>query len=463
MQVQSSAYIHGKLGNTSSFVVYYPNTNVYEIANDLPGISFDFGDKYQHLIWKLFKLSRTLQIYNETFETDRNYTLFIEPYGTCNLKCSYCYEKDSWFNKNKLEYDRIVEVIGLYKVKDIRIFGGEPFLDEQMILRLFKEYPDMEYHVSSNGIPITERIVEALNEVQCNLQLSLEPEEWKQRVNYVETTQMELLEPKWKIIRKYRGRLSVRVTIPCDMDIPYVSFIDFVDRIAEKKGDYNFSLSLWPSAGQKLPVWFDKVLEEGQIILDDPELRKKMYDKFVWTSYISRFKEFTRFPWYMANCNAGSSSISLAPSGMLYGCHEDAVIENEASLIGAKTVDPDKQFKVISEYIRAANTKKECPTCDARYMCGGICYTKEIDSACDYSRKIMPLLMRWMPLAVSRQLPSWEGKTKEFETFIKMNMTELDLFFQEEVWNQYCCGELPKEKVLELGKVLQSLLSQKTS
>lgn len=411
--------------------------------------------------WKFFKLYRSFKMYQDFLLTNDNYSLFIEPYRTCNLKCAYCYAEPSWKSDEKLSYERIKEVIKLYSIKDVRIFGGEPFLDSETLLSLFSDYPETNFFISSNGLALTEELVEGMNKVHCNLQISLEPVEWKQRVNWQDVPQFELLKSKWELINKLKRKVIFRLTIPVDKEISYVSLKEFVERIAIAKGDWNFIFVVWPAFGKTLPSWFDQWIKEGHQILDDKDLRYKFIDKHLWSTYLPRFDDFTMFPWYAVNCNAGIKSISLAPNGNLYACHEYAVVESEKYLLGKETLDKNEQFKVVSEYLNTINTKKECHNCDAKFLCGGICFTREIDSACEYMIKTISLVLRWIAYGRTREVVGWESKSRELASFVEENKKELSEFLKEDLWNQYCSGELPKEKVVELGNLLQNLLQSR--
>lgn len=456
-----------QLGEGSSYIEYDSDFNLYSITDTILKDKFGFGERSElrSLMWKWFRLIRAFKMYSDYFAINDKYTLFIEPYKTCNLNCSYCYAEPVSGTTHRLDFGRLEEIIKDYNIKDIRIFGGEPLLDfgfNNLLLKLFEKYPDTKYFISTNGICIDEDVINAINKVDCTLQISIEPPEWKQRVNVSGVSQFSLIEPKLKLLNGLNTYPIFRLSVPSDIDIPFVSLTLFVEKLAQLKGNWNFALGVWPTFGRKLPVWIDDWISEGHRIIDNKHLRYKMSNKYLWTYFYSILNDFMSFPFYNLNCNAGLQSIAISPDGEFYSCHEYAVITSKENKIGTRFVEPDLRFDVVNKYIRSINTKKECESCSGKYLCGGICFTKEIESACEYIKKIMPLFLRWIQFVSPRSVFDWEIKTRKFLGVVMQEKETISKFVEEGKWKQYYSGGLQKDEVQTLGLELQSIL-QKTA
>ena len=79
----------------------------------------------------------------------------------CNLRCSYCpTAKDGWPVLSTSAIDQSIEIfLSLYKQGEIKLFGGEPFLEPELIryvLDLVKDEPRInKVYVSTNGLGLS--------------------------------------------------------------------------------------------------------------------------------------------------------------------------------------------------------------------------------------------------------------------------------------------------------------------
>ncbi len=79
-------------------------------------------------------------------------TVFIRTTG-CNMRCSYCDTKYSYYDGTKMSLQYIIKKVASYKnVRHVCITGGEPMAQPNSLL-LMKELCDLEYVVSleTNG------------------------------------------------------------------------------------------------------------------------------------------------------------------------------------------------------------------------------------------------------------------------------------------------------------------------
>lgn len=91
----------------------------------------------------------------------------------CPLKCKYCHNRDTW-NINSGTYVTVAELIKeIQKYKSyiassnggITVSGGEPLLQAEFVLELFKELKTLGFHTAldtSGSLPLTNTIKELL-------------------------------------------------------------------------------------------------------------------------------------------------------------------------------------------------------------------------------------------------------------------------------------------------------------
>ena len=119
----------------------------------------------------------------------RSYELIVNPTLDCNLRCWYCYENHHVGSRIQPEMiERIKKHIewqwkmDRFETLNLAIFGGEPLLATNQVLELiafareFCQQNDVKLRVgfTTNGTVVGERIVDALREVDCSFQITLD-------------------------------------------------------------------------------------------------------------------------------------------------------------------------------------------------------------------------------------------------------------------------------------------------
>jgi sulfatase maturation enzyme AslB (radical SAM superfamily) len=188
--------------NASLF--YNTDSNTYNIGYDN---NIDVTSNVTNLIWKLFRITRTYKMYNE-FLTCTEKSLFIEPYKTCNLQCSYCYAAAEQEGSDKLSYEKVKYTIDNYGITNVMIFGGDILTDPTILLRLYRDYPHLKTLISTNGTLLTQGLINAIIQANTYLQISIEPEEWNQRYSYSGVHQNRMLEDKWELISQVKNPIQ---------------------------------------------------------------------------------------------------------------------------------------------------------------------------------------------------------------------------------------------------------------
>lgn len=94
------------------------------------------------------------------------YGLTLALSENCNMNCTYCYQ-DNKINKNMKS--ELVEVISKYINNEnfnhkIKLFGGEPTLNMNMVKVILDKFPNEEYLMVSNGV-----LIEHMNSDDINI------------------------------------------------------------------------------------------------------------------------------------------------------------------------------------------------------------------------------------------------------------------------------------------------------
>ena len=171
------------------------------------------------------------------------FVLFLQG---CPLRCLYCHNVDTWDLKNKKyiltpeeTMKEISKVRGFIKTGGITVSGGEPLIQPEFILELFKLCREEKIHtaVDTSGYLLNDRIKEVL-----------------------ELTDLVLLDIKHIDPAKYQTLTSVELK-------PTLEFMEYLSKINK-------------------PVWLRYVLVPGYT---DNEKDLK-----AWAKYVSKFKNVER-------------------------------------------------------------------------------------------------------------------------------------------------------------------------
>jgi radical SAM protein with 4Fe4S-binding SPASM domain len=430
-------------------IYYYPDVNI--LTFDSSGEFLGKGSNdFAAVLFNFFLGIRKLKCLSQIKAYPK--VLFVEPWRTCNLTCQYCYAKGGPEYTKKINYGDLTDLINKYDFNRVLIFGGEPLLDKDFIKNLHELKQWNSFFFSTNGILMDEEIRgQILTSKNMNVQVSLEPPEWSRRINNRGEKQFDLLRSKMKLFAG--SKLSFRIVIP--PDAPYLRLSEFIDRITQEVGSYDFGIGYWPVYGKALPKWFDQWIDESYQILkdcEDPKYTNKLLGDVLTGYFFEMQNEGFRF----FNCNAAYGSVALGPDGRLHGCHENAIVESDLDVIssGDKPLEIDKNRMRNLAYSWSNNmTNKVCSVCHAKYFCGGMCFvTAQPAASCIFLRKLLPLILTEMIVYKPSETLKLISKTeKVFEKLYAMR-EELKQQVTSKKWKQLVSGELPLHEAVELAE-----------
>ncbi len=311
----------------------------------------------------------------------------------CNLRCEYCFAETGDFGTGrtlmsvqtgKKAIDFLIQSSGERKYLEIDFFGGEPLMAWDTVTAVVDYARSKEalhnklfrFTITTNGVLLDDEKIEYINNEMSNVVLSLDG---RQNINdKMRPTQngkgsYDIILPKFKKLVKGRvkeGRTDyyIRGT--------FTAFnLDFTNDVMHiaKNGFKQISIEpvvtsdRFPYAikAEHLPKIKDEydrlltVMEEGS----DFNFFHFNIDLEQGPCAIKRLR----------GCGAGNEYVAVSPDGDIYPCHQFVGI-SEWKMGNIMNVTPtlDKEKK---EYFAKTHiySKKECPTCWARFYCSGGC------------------------------------------------------------------------------------------
>lgn len=245
--------------------------------------------------------------------------------------------------------------------------------------------------VSTNGIllPIDAQEIALKEGVRLSLQVSMEPEEWGQRVDASGKHQNRLLSNLQNKLRSVK--VNYRVTIP--VNVCSVSLQDFIVYVHKLTGSGNFTINYWHELSEDYNegVVNDWIQQSIFLLEKDFEYYK---DKVIFTMLqgdIGNMMKYYGVNYF--NCNAGYASVSIGPDGRIYACHEKAIVEDGGHIIK----DASNRFEITKKYMDDSFYQNECYNCRAKFFCGGICFVDQVGrkSVCKMLVKVFNAFLPW--------------------------------------------------------------------
>lgn len=187
---------------------------------------------------------------------------------SCNLDCTYCYEKESkvFTRRRTMSWEIARKGIDLFlqttkkhshKSISIRFFGGEPLLNWPLVSKcinyireLQADAPKIKFTLNTNGTLLTDEIIKLLagNNVYIALSLDgVEKENDKFRKFKGGKGIFTVLDQKIRLLCQYKARFGISVVF-YDQNLPHL--IKLIDYIKNKQDElkYNFNINLSPLA-----------------------------------------------------------------------------------------------------------------------------------------------------------------------------------------------------------------------
>lgn len=339
-------------------------------------------DKYENIAIDLKKRKWTLK------------ALCLHVAHTCNLNCSYCFAAQGNFHgerglmsfeTGKRAIDFLIENSGYHKNLDIDFFGGEPLMNWEVVKQLVKYARSIEkdagknirFTLTTNGVNITDDVIEFCNEEMHNVVLSLDGRKEvndRFRVDYKGNGSYDVIVPKFKKFVEARGNKSYY------MRGTYTHFnTDFVNDI-KHMADLGFKeLSMEPVVTspdspsflteEDLPI----LMEQYEELAHEMIKRNKEGNGFTFYHYMLDLTCGPCIYKRISGCGAGTEYIAVTPWGDIYPCHQ--FVGDEKMKLGDIFEGFTDHGKEVSHEFAQVNcyTREGCKDCWAKLYCSGGC------------------------------------------------------------------------------------------
>ena len=312
---------------------------------------------------------------------------------TCNLNCSYCFAAQGnfrgqhglmSFETGKRALDFLVENSGLRRNLEVDFFGGEPLMNFEVCKELVayarsiekEKKKNFRFTLTTNGIGITDEVIEWANRECHNVVLSLDGRKEvndRFRKDYTGRGSYDRIVPKFqKFVEKREGKgYYMRGTFT-----RYNT--DYTRDIFHMADDLGFSeLSMEPvvadpaSPSALRPEDLPVIFEQYEILAKDMLRRKNEGKPITFYHYMIDLEHGPCIYKRISGCGSGTEYLAVTASGDLYPCHQfvnDPEYKMGNIWDGVTNTQLRDSFKLCNVYSRP-----ECGECWARLYCAGGC------------------------------------------------------------------------------------------
>ena len=324
---------------------------------------------------------------------------------TCNLNCSYCFAAQGKFagqtgtklmdfETGKRALDFLVENSGSRRNLEVDFFGGEPLVNSQVCKDLVayarsiekEKNKNFRFTLTTNGIGITDEVIEWANKECHNVVLSLDGRKEvndRFRVDLAGNGSYDRIVPKFQKLVESRGGKGYYMRGTFTHHNP-----DFTKDIFHMADDLGFTeLSMEPVVTAKgdpsglTKEDIETVCQQYEILAKDMIRRKKDGKPITFYHYMIDLEHGPCIYKRVSGCGVGTEYMAVTATGDLYPCHQ-FVNDPEYKLgniwDGVQNTEIRDEFKLCNVY-----AKPDCKNCWARLYCAGGCAANALHATGD--------------------------------------------------------------------------------
>lgn len=424
----------------------------------MPSFGEDLPEEMADDYFRYFLGMRVLEMYRTISE--RPATLFIEPHNGCQIRCKYCYA-EVWHHEKGhfITAEQVADLYQKYQFESVMIYGGDIFFNWELGQKIIKAVSGVKtIFISTNGLGLTPDRIAFIREhcQKFELQLSIEPREWGQRVTQkADVHQNDALKHLHKVNKLVD--FVFNITIPAkQIDKWTPSLAPYHREIEDLIGTDKY-ISGWQLQDEPncpLPPWVSAWLTEETFELQDDSYDFARAMKGMSAVALSHWMTMARdsskiIPGYYFNCNAGMGSLAIGPDGQLYSCHEKAVSETDSFRI--ETASPRGLYQLMKKKINNMDNEI-CKKCPAHYTCGGICFAYLSTVRCDFERQRLPLGLEAATKLFPHDMVELGRRQREMLSLFRVNYEHIREDVRSQEWHDMVSGDLPVEQVAALAQ-----------
>jgi uncharacterized protein len=314
---------------------------------------------------------------------------------TCNLRCSYCYERvsDVWNQKRIMEWNvakKAIDQFLSYIQKNeknkitVRFFGGEPMLNWELVEKSMdyiknklSDDVQVNYIINTNGTLIDDMRAKFLSEHNISVSLSVDGVKDihdKFRVYPNGTGSFDVVDNNIKYLIEHRCRFNLSVV--CTEET-LMRLTDLIDYISEKQKECEY----------QIPVCFNFVQiteEEGRLTADEKIDFLVEALKYADQKEVQSFGGMTHFVFekllynYIGTyCGGSGSEFSVAPSGDIFPC--SGLDINLGNIDSFDEIFQSETYKNLCK--RKSGNIMRCKDCEIECFCSGGCIADVVSKA----------------------------------------------------------------------------------
>ena len=287
----------------------------------------------------------------------------------------------------------MIENSGTRRNLEVDFFGGEPLMNFEVCKQLVayarsiegKYNKNFRFTMTTNGIGITDEVIDWCNKECHNVVLSLDGKEVNDRfrVDLAGNGSYDRIVPKFQKLVKARGGKGyyMRGTFTHHN-------VDFTKDLFHMADDLGFSeLSMEPVVAppdspealteEDLPKLFDQY----ELLANDMLRRQKAGKPITFYHYILDLKHGPCIYKRISGCGSGTEYMAVTPWGDLYPCHQfvgDPNYKLGNVWDGVTNTALRDEFKLCNVYARP-----DCKDCWARLYCAGGCAANALHATGD--------------------------------------------------------------------------------
>lgn len=305
----------------------------------------------------------------------------------CNLKCTYCFEKQCKSKGTMLPETGIKSIDFLIRLNPsidkytIVFFGGEPLLNFNTLKEVVKyceslKHKRFKYSITTNGTIINDEIIAFFKEHNFNIIVSVDGNEKIQNENRPFVNGNESFFTVFQNIKRMEKEgisfLSRSTVVPEKSNL--IDIAIFFEN-AEIEFDFEYVINTNSSMNIYNTNNIENINKQYQELLEFYLERLNRNKKIHWKSFISKIKRIHFRLGKGIVCSSGVSSLTVNSDGNIFSCQNLSYdnIYNVGSIY--KGINYDLLTKYLPEKI---DDIVKCKDCTIRYLCAGVCVAETL-------------------------------------------------------------------------------------